>query len=219
MLFTLITLIVFTCFIFSLICLQKNETGWWQKFRWFLLLTTLVEGSGYCLFFIFGIKNHALFNSFLPVEYVFISWVTYKLSSPYYNCRPWIGWGLAVVITIYLYESFTAKFNGYSANSTIAASVFFTLLAGLYFYYFMKHDKPEKLGTFPPFWIIAGIFIFYFCGTGINFFFDYLAFVNTVHPFNLKLTRYKIQIILNFILYACWAYAFICKHRQTISAA
>ena len=217
MLFTLITLIALTCFIFSFIYLRKIETGWWQHFRWFLLLTTLVEASGYCLYFVYGIKNHALFNAFLPVEYVFISWAMYKLSRPYYNCKPWIGLGLAIVLAIYLYESTVAKFNGYSTNSTIGASIFFTIIAGMYFYHFMKSEHYEKLAAFAPFWIVAGIFIFYFCGTGINFFFNYLASVNTANPFNLKLTRYKIQIILNFILYAFWAYAFVCRYQQTIS--
>jgi hypothetical protein len=216
MLFTLITIITLLCFLFSLACLDKKKVGWWKYFSWFLLLTTLVEGVGYCLYFIFGIKNHILFNFFLPVEYIFLSWVIYKLSEPYFNSKPWILSGLTVILTIYLYESIKGHFLSYSTNSTIAASIYYTILTGLYFYFFMKKEKYETLKLFPPFWIIAGIFLFYFCGTAVNFYFDYLSSINAENPKALKLTRYKIYIILNFILYTNWAYAFICKYRQSI---
>jgi hypothetical protein len=218
MLFILITLIVLLCFLFSIFCLKEKGQGWWRHFKWFLLLTTLVEGSGYCLYFIYGIKNHALFNFFLPIEYIFLSWVMWKLSNPYYNCKPWILCGLGIVLSIYLYESIGASFTGYSTSSTIAASIFFTGISGLYYYYFMKQDSHVTLTSFAPFWIVAGIFLFYFCSSAINFFFEYFASLNSSNPFQLKLTRYKISIILNFILYACWAYAFICRRRQKISA-
>lgn len=218
MLFLLITCIAGCCFLATLFCLRGLRAGWWVHFIWFTGLAFLVEGSGYLLYFKYGISNHALFNLFLLVEYLFLSWAIHKLSKDYYRSGIPVIIGLTAVLAVYFYESISSSFRAYSANSFMAASIYFTLLCGLYYYFFMKQEQHVEIERFAPFWIITGLFLFYFGSTAIDFFFRYFAAHNAQNPKTLKLTRYKIFIVLNFILYASWAYAFICRQRQVTSA-
>lgn len=212
--YILITLIVFLAFILSLFFLRKDRS-WWKHFKWFLLLSFLVEGTGYAMYFLFHLKNnYIIFNLFLPVEYIFISWLLSRLCSPYFNCYPVILVGLIITLGVYIYENTRPDFKGYSSNSTIVASVFFSFVCILYFYFFLKQRDYVSITTHPQFWIIVGIFLFYFSSIAVNFFFNLLSEENRKI---FRPIRYYISVFLNFILYTSWSYAFICKRHQKIS--
>src|SRR5882762_3580752 len=119
--YTIITDIVFLCFIFSLVFLLNKKSGWYVHFTWFLLLSCLVELSGYLTYFVFHHNNHRIFNYFMPVEFYFIGWVMYKVFLPLFNGRQLIGIMLAIFSIIYLWEGFR---SGFSEYSTLANSVF-----------------------------------------------------------------------------------------------
>jgi hypothetical protein len=67
----------------------------------------------------------------------------------------------------------------------------------------------------PPFWIVTGLFFFNFGSIACNLFFDYLM---VKIPKEYIPINYIIFTVLNFILYGCWSYAFICRYRQMISS-
>jgi hypothetical protein len=212
--YTIIIFFEIICLLVSLFYLYKKES-YWKNFIWFLLLTVAVEISGYFIYFIFHHSNHWMFNIYLLIETLFVSWILYKLCKDYFNCKPWILTGLIIFIIAYLYESIKSNFLEYSFNSNTIISTFIICICCMYYYYLLKNIEYVNLIKHAPFWIIAGIFFFYFGRIASNFFFDYLVSLNKD---SIKPVRYIIFIVLNFILYSCWSYAFICKYKQIISS-
>jgi len=206
------------CFIISIFSIANKKSGWWKYFVWFLAFTILVEVAGYGIVKLSFQKesNHWLYNLSLPVEFLFISWALYKICIPTFNCKPVIISGLAIFVIIYIIESISSGFLEYSFRANSFASAWITIICCLYFYYLLKQDDYIVISAHAPFWIITGCFFFYFGTTSCNFFYDYLKVINTNQ--NIPV-RYIIFNVLNFILYSCWSYAFICKYRQTISSS
>jgi hypothetical protein len=217
MIFTIIVILTFVCWISSLAFLMKRHTGYLRQMIWFLGLTTLAEFTGYLVYFQLHQKNNYwVFNAFLPAEVFFLSWLFYKILSPYCNCKPWISAGLTIFTILYVYESMQSGFLGMSMNAKNFASVYLILLCLSYYYFLLRSDEYIQLKSHAPFWIVTGCFFFYFGSVTCDFFFDYLLSINkgTIKP-----VRYIIFIVLNIILYGSWSYSFLCKYRQTISSS
>lgn len=205
-------IVEFICLVFSLLYLVKEKTGLYAYFKWMLLLTVIVETVGYLMITYFHQKtNHWLHNLLMPVTTCFVFYVMHWLNRLYFNTKPWLIAGLSIFFMLYFYESFASNFKEFSSVSNSFVSVCFIIVCGLYYYYLLKQDEYINLAKHPPFWIITGCFFFYFGRTACNFFYTYLI---TIHQKNGIPIRYFIFIVLNFILYSCWSYAFICKYKQ-----
>lgn len=217
MVFTIIVTLALLCWVSSLFFLRKEKTGYLKHMIWFLGLTTLAELTGYLVYFQFHQKNNYwVFNAFLPIEIFFLSWLFYKILSPYYNSKPWILAGLTIFSAIFFYESFQQNFAGMSMNAKKFSSLYLILLCLSYYYFLQKNEEYIQLKKHPAFWIVTGCFFFYFGSVACDFFFDYLLTINNT---SIKPVRYIIFIVLNFILYSCWSYSFLCKYRQAISSS
>lgn len=201
------------CLASSFFYLSNGKVGYWGYFRWFMLFTLLLEFTGYILYFIYHLNNHWLYNINLPVEIIFISAVLYKICSPYFKVQYWLLPGLSLFASFYFYESMHSHFLSYSIISNNIASVMIIIICCLYFYFFLKKEEYVDIYKHPPFWIIAGLFFFYFGSTACNIFYTYLASINLKQQIPV---RFIIFALLNFILYSCWMRAFLCKYRQTI---
>jgi hypothetical protein len=218
--YTLNSIIEIVCFCLALFFLKNEKKTWWGHFVWFLLLTVIVELAGFVIGFVFLHNNYLLYALFMPVSVVFTSWILYKCCSEYFNCRKWIMSGLAIFPVLYLYETFYPLTESkYMIVTNLFICVFFIVTCCLYYYYLLKNDDYFNLLKDPPFWIVTGIFVYYFGKTGTIFFFEYLVRLNLVAIGNaqLKPVRFFIMAGLNFILYGCWSYAFVCRSRYKIS--
>lgn len=194
----------------------RNEKGYLREMKWFLALSALTELTGYLVYFQLHQKNNYwVFNTFLPVEVLFLSWMLYRILSPYYNCKPWIVAGVFLFSVIFLLESIQHQFVGISMKAKNFASIYLILLCLSYYYTLLKSDDYIDLKKHAPFWLVTGCFFFYFGSVTCDFFFDYLL---TINQSSIKPVRYIIFIVLNFILYGCWSYSFLCKYKQTISS-
>jgi len=215
MIFTIIVILCFLCWLSALFFYRKEKGGYSLSMVWFMGLTTVVELTGYLVYFQFHQKNNYwVFNSFLPIETFFLAWLLHKIVKPYFNSRPWIILGLATFSVIYFYESIQHGFLGMSMSAKKFASIFIILLCLCYYYFLLKKEEYVPLKTHPPFWLVTGCFFFYFGSICCDFFFEYLKTVNSI---SIKPVRYIIFIVLNFLLYSCWSYSFLCRYRQTIS--
>ncbi len=201
--------------IISFICLTHRGAGWYRNFTWYLLLVVLAENAGYLTYFYFKHNNHWIYNCLLPVSIFFITGILYKICQPRFNSKPIIIMGLVVFMLSYLIESIRSNFLEYSAITKILFSVWVVFLCLLYYANLIKEETNIEIYTYPPFWIITGLFFFYFVSTTTNLFFDYLIQVNKK---SLVPIRYSISLILNFILYGTWSYAFICYRKNPISS-
>jgi hypothetical protein len=215
LLFTTIIDIEFLCLVFSLIYLTNKHIGWYIHFTWYLAITVVVESLGYYTYFYLHRSNHMIFNLFLPLEFVFTGWIMFKVYEPMLHSKYAIMLTLAIVCIIYLTESITNDFSEYSTRANIAFSIAVVVSCLFYYYHLIKTDEYINVYKYGDFWVVTGLFIFYFVETASNFFFTYTSSINrkSIIPI-----RFIIHIILNFILYSCWAYSFICRYRRKISS-
>ena len=203
------------CLIISFFCITNKKAGWYRYFITFLFLTVITENTGYFSYFYFHIKNnHWVYNCFLPIQSFFIGWVLFKECQSYFNSKPIIFTGLAVFTILYLVESFKSRFIEFSSLANIEFSICAIVICFIYYYRLLIDDKNVDISTHAPFWLITGIFFYYFVSTSANLFFQYLIEINKV---KLVPIRYSIFLFLNLTLYGTWAYSFICIHKKIIS--
>lgn len=210
MLFTIIPAITTICFLASLLLL-KGEKGWWKLFIGFLGLTALVEITGYVLFFQLGQKNHWVFNLYLPLEISFFFFILNRTCDSLFNVKKLIAIAWGIFIILYLVESIQSSFAEYSMYSNLYAAVLIIIITLFFYYQLMKQETYIELGSYAVFWIISGLFIFYLGTVACNIF--QVQLTNLYNRLGLPI-RYIIMLVLNFILYATWSYAFLCKFRQ-----
>ena len=201
------------CMLLSFVYLSNGKVGYWSYFRWFMLFTVALELTGFTLYFVYHLNNHWLYNINLPIEFAFVSGVLYKICSPYFKVLVWLVPGFLLFTGFYLYESINSHFTLYSVISNNIASVIIIIISCFYFYHFLKKEEYVNIYQHPPFWIITGLFFFYFGSTACNVFYNYLASINLKQQIPVRFITFA---ILNFILYSCWIRAFLCKYRQTI---
>jgi hypothetical protein len=203
------------CLIIAFRYLGKVNNSFWGSFRWFLLFTVIVEITGYTMREK-GINNHGLYNLYMPVESIFKYYVLYRLCRNYFRVEYWIIPFAVIFGILYLYESIDSGFSRYSYITNSVMSVSIVITCCLYFYYFLKKEEYVNVYLHAPFWIITSLFFFYLGSTACNIFFYYLSNIYATQHIPV---RFIIFALLNFIMYGCWSYSFVCKYRQTISSS
>lgn len=214
MLFPFSILFEIACLFLAWRYLDKKK-GNWGYFRWFMLLTVIVEIIGFTLLTLKH-PNHWLYNIYLPLEMGFKFYILYKLCYRYFRVEFLLATSLLFFAGFYFYESFSSGFSKYSFMSNSIGSIGIIIICCSYFYHFLKKDDYVNIYAHAPFWIITGLFFFYFGTTACNIFFNYLASIYVKQHIPI---RYIVFTMLNFILYGCWSYSFICKYRQPISSS
>lgn len=201
--------------IIAFVYLGRVQSAFWRSFRWFMLVTVAVEITGHTLRYR-GINNHGLYNLYMPVETFYKYYLLYRLCRDYFKVAYWILPFAGIFTILYLYESIDSKFSSYSyiANSVMSISI--VIITCLYYYYFLKKEEYVDIYKHAPFWIITALFFFNLGSTACNVFWSYLSNIYATQHIPV---RFIIFSLLNFIMYGCWSYSFICKYRQTISSS
>lgn len=203
------------CCICGFVFLNKDRSVW-KYFKWILLITVLKEVVGYTTAILMpGQNNHWWFNIFLPVDFIIYTCILHYACRRYFRDRSVIILGSVCFAIIFFYESYMNSFAKYSLLASNIAAVYYLLFCCLYYFFLLKQEGYEDILRSPSFWVITGLFVFYFSRTACNVFFTYLVEINEIL---LKPIRYVIFIILGFILYGLWSYAFLCRYRQRISS-
>lgn len=209
---TVNTIAELICFFISIFCLFNDKNPYWRVFIIYLLIVCGTEIGGILLRKTLHI-NYQIYMVFLIVECFMMSVFFYHLFSKYKKRMALLlfSW-LAIFMILDTLEMAEGQFRSYPFMTSALISIVF-VIASCYFYLIMIRDDSFKdLRFYPPFWMVNGILFYYFGGTAVNIFFDYL-----VHE---KLTvlgmsvRYITFNILNVFLYSCWSYAFICRYLQ-----
>lgn len=201
------------CLVVAAFCL-KNENGWWKWFIYYLLIIIFCEVLATMLVVVFKQKNnHWVYNFFvLPTQVAFFLFAYTKIQAKKVNYfAKWVG---LIFFIIYLSENYLNHFSAFSTNTNTIFSILVISLTCKYFHQLLQSVEIENLLHHPPFWIMAGFFFFYFGGFVCNAFFDYLV---SDHIKNNRHLRYYIFIVINFIFYSCWYYAFLCRKKEMIS--
>lgn len=204
-----ITFIELFCLFVAIFTLGKDNEVFWRVTVVYLFLMCGVEVTNF-VNLIFLHKGTAwLYNLYIPIEFSYISYVFYTFigKTPLSKALLWAGY--LMIWASYTIEMIKKDF-GYATVTISVMSVLFVLYS-LYFYAFLlKNEGYLELKYYAPFWMVAGILLFYFGGTVFNLVYDLVLIKMKVrNPF----ITY-IPIILNFLLYSFWSYSFICRARQ-----
>ncbi|RYY59504.1 MAG: hypothetical protein EOO05_13055 [Chitinophagaceae bacterium] len=213
--FTLVIWIELICLVICTASLWSSRQ-WWRLFIWFMLLTVLTEVTGFLYYFHInpGHSNEWVYNTYLPLEMAFKALVLARIMGHYGIKRYWFAGAYILLFAFWLYEGYSNGFVRYNAMSNLSGSILIVICCCLFYYRLLRAREYVDLPRYPPFWIISGLFIFYFGSTGLNAFVVQLQriYASTGIPI-----RFIIMVVLNFILYACWSYAFLCIKRNRIS--
>jgi hypothetical protein len=203
------------CLFFAILWLSKKGAGYWAGFIWFMLFTVIVETIGWLLHIYYPKQhNHWLYNIEMIVEVLFLAWIFYRILQPLFNSKPWIITGLTLFFVSYIIEGYPSRYIRYNYLTDSLAAVLFVIASGAYFYFLLKNEGYVTLFRHPEFWLVAGIFFFYFGSTAANLLFQELMTYNIAKGVSI---RFIIFPVLNAILYGCWSYAFRCRYLQIIS--
>lgn len=203
------------CLIFALIFLaNKQAVTYWHFFIYYLLFIVLLEGLGWTLWFVFKIKNHWLYNIELPITFFFLWWFLKIESEKNLATKLLYTTGAIIFSVIYLYDTIRNSFFEYNQLSATTRAVLFLLASVMFYYLLIKGNDYVKISTYAPFWLITGIFMFYFISTATTIFFKQLS---DIYLFNNIPLHHFVYTFLNLLLYGCWIYAFKCrKYHQNI---
>lgn len=206
------TLLIETiCLLAAARFLQMDASPYWKSFIWFMLFIVLIDGAGWVMATFYRINNHWLYNIQLPVEAVYVGFIIHMSFEKYIHSKPLLILGLVIFFIAYGAEIFYNTFRMYAAFSSSLVSIFFFISGGLYFFILLKQDEQIDLFKNAPFWIMAGIFFFYFSSIAVNLFSQELMNINIAGGIPL---RYYIFTILNALLYGCWIKAFRCRYLE-----
>ncbi len=197
--------------------IQERENPW-QCFKWFLLFVFVIEFSGY-LYRLIQIlegnkqaKNYIFYKIYLPVEFLFHSWVLFLFTKQYKKLIRYYTVGGIVFFSLFIIELGKVSLNNYLVTSDLFEAFFLLTGCLLYYYYFLKQENHVEVIKFAPFWIVTGLFFYHFVSFSVTVFFDYLALMNTTRQ-GIPLRSY-VFIILNCIFYGSWVYAFKIRQQQ-----
>jgi hypothetical protein len=187
----------------------------------FLFITVIIELLGVYLKALYKadpihvLSNSWLYNVYRIFEASFISLMFIGLFKNYINSKPIILSGLAILASLYIYE--TIIHTIFKKHNLMAStmSVLFVIYSLYYFYHLVKDDNYYNLKYSPSFWWVTGVLFFYFGDTALNLIFEKILFHKITPNYYPIGTIYQ---ILNVLIYSCWSYAFICKKWLTVTS-
>jgi len=198
----------------ALVTLTGRGTGWWRTFIFFLAITLGVEGGGYYMVHVLGrTDNYILFVLFMLVEVSFYTFIFFRVLQSNLLQR-WLIAFFIMFILIYLYDISRTNFLQYTSLSRIGLSVYVVLFSCIYYRQLLYDEKMVYPLRHPAFWVVTGLFFFYF-GTIVIFCFRSALLAL---PGQGIFIRKTLLGTLNWILYASWSIAFIWKKRQLRSS-
>lgn len=181
----------------------------------FLLLTVLVEFTGWWWTVNGGTWKFAMYNIFTPIEFIFYASLFYiHFKNPLF--KKIILWFyplfiLSFALNIGLLQGLNKTFNNYIF---LLGSFCILVFCCFFFYESVLPDKiDQQLSKLPFFWVCSGLLINYLGSVIINALFEYLT------SNDLQLEGKRIYIIinnsLNVILYSSFCIAFyLCPNNK-----
>jgi hypothetical protein len=210
-LFSLNIFFEFVCLTAAIICLKEEKSIVWRLMLVLVAVTFVNESLARCvMLFTASHNNQWFYNIYIWFEIVIIHIMFLHLFKHYFNFKLVFIAAVIILGLRYAYDMYNKGFLWYSNITYTIMSVLFVLYSLSYYYLKFKDEEYVDLKFSPEFWWVAGNLFFFFGATACNLFNDQL---DDVMLSGHTLTYYVFRL-LNFILYGCWSYSFICKKWQ-----
>ncbi len=204
------TLAELAAFVAATLLLLQYKNGYWRFFIIYCGVLLLCELGGFYLRTVVVKPNHVLYNLLMLLQAVFFLYLLRRFHFlP--KLKKYIGIATIVFLLLYVTESVVHLFDAYNKISRQFLALEIVLFCCTFYFTLLQNDRVKNPLTYPPFWIVTGLFVYYF-GTFVIF-----VFYNEVSKIKLtgSLSFYTIIIgSLSAILYGCWIIGFIWKRKQ-----
>jgi hypothetical protein len=187
---------------------HQLEPRWLRLFTWFLMLTFIIQTSGYFYSLAFKKSNHFIFNLYTLIEYGFYPYIFSRTVKKVFT-KKLIQVALLGFVLFFVYEIFLQRqffiYNSLTSN----IGEFLTLSCCLlYFADLLMDDELIDFFTIPMFWVTTGIM---FAAVGD---FLYMSFFDYILKYQLdpKGNVYSaMATALSIIEYVFFCIGFSCK--------
>lgn len=197
-------------FLFAAVLLLKRRFSYWRLFIPYFLLMLLIEGGGFYLRTVLHKPNYLLYNFYMLVQFLFFSLLFYRFL-PTWWMKQLVIYSLMLFLLLYLFENYQTRMATYYLNSRRLVSLLIVLHSCIFYFALLRDDGVRNPILFPPFWIVTGLFFYYF-GTAVMFAFyapiSKIKLSGNISFYTLVLSSFSI------ILYGNWIIGFLCMRRQ-----
>lgn len=200
----------FTVFMISVIfykTLKENKLG---TFPYFLFFVVTGELCGYAMARIYK-TNIAFYNVFTTIQ------ITYYLLLIYASIESVKGKRVLAFSTVFFIVASVINYffiqdisNELVSYTFTIGCLLITLGAAYFFYELLQSNNIENYSTYPLFWVILGLFIFYVCNIPYMSVYNYLS-RNYKTIFG---AYFKIIEFLTYIMYSFFIIGIICSSRR-----
>lgn len=197
-------------FFTALFALHNKGNTYWRLFMIYLLLVIVLEAVGFSLAINKKI-NYPVYNLLILVQALFFSFLFYQFNTSK-KIRQWLMLLLFLFICFFIFEGLGSSFLAYNKSSRQIFSFYIVLFCCIYYFSILQNDEIIHPLKHPPFWIITGLFFFYFGSAAMFAFFDKASKSKQSGDVAFY---YIIMGYLSCILYGSWIIGFICRKIQT----
>lgn len=204
------TLAELAALLVALFFLLTKKAGYWQLFAMYAAVLLGVEFAGYYMRTVMVQPNHVLYNLLMLLQAAFFLYLLYRFHESEY-WRQYIVVAAVAFMLLYMSESVVQLFAAYNKYSRQFMALLIVLFSCTFYFTLLKNDRVKSPLSYPDFWIVTGLFVYYF-GTFVIF-----VFYNEVSKIKLagNLSFYTLVMgSLSFILYGSWITGFIWKKKQ-----
>lgn len=198
----------------ALFILSNKKTGYWSFFIPYLLITILIESAGYYYRVELKKPNYPFYNFFMFAQLLFFAFLFYKFHQSK-RIKQWVSILVIVFVLVFITEGIINSFASYNKYSRQFLSIFVVLFSCTFFFSILKDDTIKSPVRYPPFWIVTGLFFFYFGSIAMFAFFDKVSQIKLSG----NISFYTLVMgCLSCILYGSWIIGFICMKKQGLSS-
>jgi hypothetical protein len=160
--------------------------------------------------------NSIVYNAFMLIQMAFYSFLFFRFAE-LKKGRFLILTMLGFFVIFFMIEAVTKAentmlFSKYQKSSRLFVSIFVVFFSCSFFFSMLKNDSIKNPLRFPPFWIVTGLFFYYFGSIVLFAFRDYITRLRVSGN---SLIYEVITGSLSLILYGSWVIGFIWKKKSS----
>ena len=198
----------------ALFFLLTKKAGYWHLFAMYAVVLLLAEFAGFYMRTVLVQPNNVIYNLLMLLQAAFFLYLMYRFHQSVQVRKAIVITGMLFLL-LYISESVLQEFSAYNKYSRQYLALAIVFFSCTFYFTLLKNDEVKSLLSYPAFWIVTGLFVYYF-GTVVMF-----AFFDDVSKLKRSGNLYFYTIVmgcLSFILYGSWIIGFIWKKKQLRSS-
>ena len=198
----------------AVLFLFSKKADYWRLFVLYCAVLLLAEFAGFYMRTVLEQPNNVIYNLLMLLQAAFFLYLMYRFHQSV-QVRKAIGIAGLLFLLLYISESVLQEFSAYNKYIRQYLALAIVFFSCTFYFTLLKNDEVKSLLSYPAFWIVTGLFVYYF-GTVVMF-----AFFDDVSKLKRSGNSYFYTIVmgcLSFILYGSWIIGFIWKKKQLESS-